>query len=157
VRLGKRPSRIRVGGGRQLIRSDLVLLAMTVFLLSAPVSAQMVGGRAASIGPARIVCNASFCQMGSGARPKERFRVIVSDLPKEEIHRLRKCTGVAKPCIVTIEGIEQSDAMKIMATGIHWQDQLGQDQLGQDQLGQDQPAEDQPGQDQPKPDQRRRD
>jgi hypothetical protein len=85
--------------------------------------------------------------MGSGARPKERFRVIVSDLPKEEIHRLRKCTGVAKPCIVTIEGIEQSDAMKIMATGIHWQDQLGQDQ----------PAEDQPGQDQPKPDQRRRD
>jgi hypothetical protein len=147
VRLGKRPSRIRAGGGRQLIRSDLVLLAMTAFLLSAPVSAQTVGGRAASIGPARIVCNASFCQMGSGARPKERFRVIVSDLPKEEIHRLRKCTGVAKPCIVTIEGIEQSDAMKIMATGIHWQDQLGQDQ----------PAEDQPGQDQPKPDQRRRD
>jgi hypothetical protein len=75
-----------------------------------------------SIGPARIVCNAAFCQMGSGARPKERFRVIVSKLPKEEIHRLRKCTGIAKPCIVTIEGVEQGGPMRIMANRIDWQD-----------------------------------
>ena len=58
-------------------------------------------------GPARIVCNAAFCEMGSGARPKERVRVIVSDLPPDEIHRLRKCTGVAKPCMVTIDGSER--------------------------------------------------
>jgi hypothetical protein len=52
----------------------------------------------------------------------ERFRVIVSDLPREEIHRLRKCTGVAKPCIVAIDGVEQGNPMRIMATSIHWQD-----------------------------------
>jgi hypothetical protein len=75
-----------------------------------------------TVGPGRIVCNATFCEMGSGARPKERVRVIVSDLPQDEVHRLRKCTGVAKPCIVTIEGTQQGGAMRIMASGIHWQD-----------------------------------
>ena len=60
--------------------------------------------------------------MGSGARPKERVRVIVSDLPQDEIHRLRKCTGVAKPCIVTIEGTQQGGPMRVMASSIHWQE-----------------------------------
>jgi hypothetical protein len=76
----------------------------------------------ATVGPGRIVCNASFCEMGSGARPRERVRVIVSNLPKEEIQRLRKCTGVSTPCIVTIAGVEQGDQMKILASNIHWQD-----------------------------------
>jgi hypothetical protein len=98
---------------------------------------QTAGVQVASIGPARIVCNASFCQMGSGARPKERFRVIVSDLPKEEIHRLRKCTGVAKPCIVTIEGIERGDPMRIMASSIQWQVDGGQAERGQAERGQE--------------------
>jgi hypothetical protein len=60
--------------------------------------------------------------MGSSARPKERVRVIVSDLPHDEVQRLHKCTGVAKPCIVTIHGAEQGRATKIMATTIDWQD-----------------------------------
>ncbi|MGD0104802.1 MAG: hypothetical protein ABSC06_12275 [Rhodopila sp.] len=76
----------------------------------------------AMVGPDRIVCNASFCEMGSGARPKERVRVIVSNLPQDEIRRLRKCTGVAPPCIVTVKGTEQGDPMKIMASTIDWQD-----------------------------------
>lgn len=76
----------------------------------------------ATVGPGRIICNASFCEMGSGARPRERFRVIVSNLPQEEIRRLRKCTGVAKPCIVTVDGTEQGDPMKVMASDIHWPD-----------------------------------
>jgi hypothetical protein len=75
-----------------------------------------------TVGPARIVCNAAFCEMGSGARPKERVRVIVSNLPQEEIHRLRKCTGVAKPCIVTIEGTRQGGPMRVMASSIRWQE-----------------------------------
>ena len=76
----------------------------------------------ATAGPGRIVCNAAFCELGSGARPKERIRVIVSNLPPDEIRRLRKCTGVATPCIVTVDGTAQGDAMKIMASNIHWQD-----------------------------------
>jgi hypothetical protein len=76
----------------------------------------------ASVGPGRIVCNASFCELGSGAHPKERYRVIVSNLPPDEIRRLRKCTGIAEPCIVSVDGTEQGDQMKIMASAIHWQD-----------------------------------
>ena len=78
--------------------------------------------RAATVGPGRIVCNAAFCEMGSGARPKERVRVIVSNLGQDEIRRLRKCTGVAAPCIVTVDGTEQGDAMKVLAGAIRWQE-----------------------------------
>jgi hypothetical protein len=76
----------------------------------------------ATAGPGRIVCNASFCEMGSGARPKERVRIIVSNLPPDEIRRLRKCTGIARPCIVTVGGTELGDQMKIMASQIQWQE-----------------------------------
>jgi hypothetical protein len=131
MRLGKRSARIRSVDGRQLIAMRLWLLLAGCTLI-APANAQTAStqstptqaapAQAATVGPGRIICNAAFCQMGSGARPKERFRVIVSDLPNEEIHRLRKCTGVAKPCIVTIEGLEQGGPMRIMATTIHWED-----------------------------------
>jgi hypothetical protein len=113
VRLGKRSTRIRTGDGRQLIRFTIGLA------VAVAASAQ---AHATTVGPGRIVCNASFCELGSGARPKERVRVIVSDLPFDEIRRLRKCTGVAKPCIVTIDGAEQGGPMRIMAESIHWQD-----------------------------------
>jgi hypothetical protein len=76
----------------------------------------------ATAGPARIICNAAFCELGSAVRPKERIRVIVSNLPGDEIRRLRKCTGIAKPCIVTVEGTQQGDQMKILASTLRWQD-----------------------------------
>jgi hypothetical protein len=78
--------------------------------------------RTVTAGPNRIICNASFCQLGSGARPRERFRIIVSGLPQHEIRRLQKCTGIARPCIVSIDGVEQGSPMRILATSIHWQD-----------------------------------
>jgi hypothetical protein len=115
VRLGERSTRIRFGGRFQLIRYLTPLLAV-VCGLTVAADAQ------ATAGPGRIICNASFCELGSGARPKERVRVIVSNLPQNEIRRLRKCTGVAKPCIVTIEGAEQGGPTRIMASDIHWQE-----------------------------------
>jgi hypothetical protein len=118
VRLGQRSTRIRVGGGVQLTR----LLAAGLILGVIAGSANAQRAAPATAGPGRIVCNAAFCEMGSSARPKERMRIIVSNLPGDEIRRLRKCTGVAKPCIVTIEGTEQGDAMKIMASDIQWQE-----------------------------------
>jgi hypothetical protein len=60
--------------------------------------------------------------MGSSARPKERVQVIVSNLPQDEIRRLRKCTGVAQPCIVTVVGTQQGDQMKVLASNIQWED-----------------------------------
>lgn len=116
--MGERPKGIGPVDGRQLI-SHLggLLLASCVLTGGASARAEPV-----TAGPGRIVCNATFCQLGSGARPKERFRVIVSNLPPEEIRRLRKCTGVAKPCVVTIEGTDQGNPMRIMASAIRWQE-----------------------------------
>jgi hypothetical protein len=113
VWLGKRPARIGIGSRRQLASVAIWVMVLSAVALDA---------HATTVGPGRIICNASFCELGSGARPKERIRVIVSDLPHDEIRRLRKCTGVSKPCIVTIDGTEQGGPMKIMADTIQWQD-----------------------------------
>jgi hypothetical protein len=128
VRLGKRSARVRTRGRGQLIR----LVAALSVVLAAPAQADIpaadkttAGTTTAdttTVGPARIICNAAFCEMGSGARPKERVRVIVSNLSQDEIHRLRKCTGVAKPCVVTIEGTQQGGPMRVMASSIRWQE-----------------------------------
>ncbi|MDB5401195.1 MAG: hypothetical protein QOD93_2532 [Acetobacteraceae bacterium] len=128
MRLGKRSTWLRAGVGRELIRRRAVQQAAGALLAAGFATAALVAPAAAqraapaTVGPGRIVCNASFCEMGSGARPKERVRVIVSNLPQEEVRRLRKCTGVAKPCIVTIAGTEQGDQMKILASTIQWQE-----------------------------------
>jgi hypothetical protein len=127
VRLGKRSTRIRAGGGVQLIRpavglllTTCVALACSTLACSTPANAQRAAPT--SVGPDRIICNAAFCEMGSGAHPRERIRVIVSNLAQGEIRRLRKCTGVAKPCIVTIQGTLQGDEKQVMATSIDWQE-----------------------------------
>jgi hypothetical protein len=127
VWLGERSARKRVGGGVELIRSagcsllaGGLTLAIAALAPTAPADAQQTAPTSA--GPDRIICNAAFCEMGSGAHPRERIRVIVSNLPLAEIRRLRKCTGVAKPCIVTIEGTLQDDQKQVMATSIHWQE-----------------------------------
>jgi hypothetical protein len=123
VRLGKRSARVGARAGGELIRLTTALAVV----LAAPAGAGAAAmdtatAEIATVGPARIVCNAAFCEMGSSARPKERVRVIVSNLPQDEIHRLRKCTGVTKPCIVTMEGTQQGGPMRIMARSIHWQE-----------------------------------
>lgn len=115
MRLGERSTRGRSGDGGQLTHRRIVWLAMGFLFLAA-------GARAASVGPGRIVCNASFCELGSGAHPKERIRVIISELPRDDVARLRKCTGVSKPCIVRIEGTEQGSPMRIMAAKVDWQE-----------------------------------
>lgn len=122
MQLGKRSTRIWSGGGSQLIRRSLWLLVTAPCVTTFVIPADAQRAAPASVGPGRIVCNAAFCEMGSSARPRERIRVIVSNLPQDELSRLRKCTGVAKPCIVTIEGTEQGDQMKIMASNIRWQE-----------------------------------
>ncbi|MDQ2764917.1 MAG: hypothetical protein M3Y22_15995 [Pseudomonadota bacterium] len=122
MRMGKRSTRIRAGTGRQLIRLCTALLASGLAGAAFVATGQAERAAPARVGPARIFCNAAFCEMDSGARPKERIRVIVSNLPQEEIRRLRKCTGVGTPCIVIVDGTEQGDRMKIMASDIHWQE-----------------------------------
>jgi hypothetical protein len=114
MRLGERSARVRPCGWRQLIAALAALAPLLAW--------GQTEGQAASAGPGRIVCNATFCEMTVAARTRPRIRVIVSALGAEEIHRLRKCTGVAKPCIVTVDGTAQDHPYRIMATDIHWQD-----------------------------------
>ena len=97
-------------------------LAPVLILLAAEPAADAQRAAMTSIGPGRIICNASFCELGIGDHPGRRVRVIISRLPEADAERLRKCTGVARPCVVTVNGIEQGDPTKIMATGIVWQD-----------------------------------
>ena len=122
MRMGKRSTRSRFGGGGQLIRLAVSIPLAALTLMAFPPVTHAQRAAPATAGPGRIVCNASFCEMGSSARPKERIRVIISNLPADEIHRLRKCTGVAKPCIVTVEGTQQGDTMKVMASTVSWQE-----------------------------------
>lgn len=127
MRLGKRSSRIRPGAGRQLIRPTSALLAAGLAITAYAPDGGAQRAAPATAGPGRIFCNAAFCEMGRGAKPQERIRIIVSNLSQDEIRRLRKCTGVAKPCIVIIQGTQQGDPMKIMASGIQWQVWMGQE------------------------------
>jgi hypothetical protein len=114
MRLGERSARIRPG--------DWGKLTIVALALMPALAAAQGDSSAASVGPGRIVCNATFCELAVAARTRPRVRVIVSALPAEQIHRLRKCTGVAKPCIVTVDGTAQDHPYRIMATDIHWQD-----------------------------------
>ena len=122
MRLGERSSRKRAGRGVQLIHLAAGVLLTSCVALACVTPANAQRAAATSAGPDRIICNAAFCELGSGAHPKERIRVIVSNLPKDEIRRLRKCTGVAKPCIVTIQGTLEGDQKQVMASSIHWQE-----------------------------------
>ncbi len=97
-------------------------LAPVLIVLAPPSQAWSQRAVATSIGPARIVCNASFCELGSGVHPEQRVRVIASGLPEADTRRLHKCTGVSAPCVVTVDGLEQGDKTKIMAIRIVWQD-----------------------------------
>ena len=122
MRLGERSARVRPRGWRQLT-AVLAILVPTLASPSAWAQAESQAGKpAASAGPGRIVCNGAFCELALAERTRPRVRVIVSALPADEIRRLRKCTGVAKPCVVSVAGTALDNPFRIMATDIHWQD-----------------------------------
>lgn len=125
MRLGKGSARKRPGAGRQLTGGLLICLAPAVLTPArtlAQTETQPAGRHETTVGPGRIVCNGTFCELAVDGRTRPRIRVIVSDLPRNERKRLRKCTGVAHPCIVTVDGVTQDRPDRVMATDIHWQD-----------------------------------
>jgi hypothetical protein len=97
-------------------------LTLMLIVLETALPARAQRAAPTSVGPARIVCNASFCELGGGAHPGQRVRVIASRLPEADTTRLHKCTGVSAPCVVTVDGLEQGDKTKIIAIRIVWQD-----------------------------------
>jgi hypothetical protein len=113
--LGQRSSPVRHRVGHKLI-------LMAICGLAAPSALAQTGNQTATVGPGRIICNATFCELGAGPPGRQRIRVIVAALPKADTARLRKCTGVAPPCVVTVNGTTEENASRILATEIYWQD-----------------------------------
>jgi hypothetical protein len=80
-------------------------------------------GPATSAGPGRIVCKGgTMCELGIGTPATLKFQINVEALTAEDKDRLSKqCNpGGKTPCIVTVEGTEMSDPMKVKAAKIKW-------------------------------------
>jgi hypothetical protein len=77
----------------------------------------------ASAGPGRITCKtAAICQLGIGDPAKIKYRIDIEALPAEDKARLGKqCAPNGKtPCVVTVQGSEMGDALKVKAAKITW-------------------------------------
>lgn len=109
-----------------MIRSAIprcLLLAGVALLLSAPAwAAEPKEGAATSAGPGRILCSApTQCELGLGTPARLKYSINAAGLPDADKARLKTCTAKDKtPCVVTVEGTEMGDPMKIKAKSIKW-------------------------------------
>jgi hypothetical protein len=100
-----------------------VALILAVPQVQVQVQAQTTPGPATSAGAGRITCKtATLCEVGIGTPVSLKFQVNVEALPDADKDRLRKqCRPNGKtPCIVTVQGTEMGDPMKLKATKITW-------------------------------------
>ena len=96
-----------------------VILAVT--LLTVPALAH--ADPATSAGPGKLVCKtAAKCELGIGDPVQMRYQIDPSALPDADKTRIGdQCKPKAtKPCIVTIQGTENGDALKVKAASIKW-------------------------------------
>lgn len=104
----------------------LVLTGVAAILLSASPFAraqQAASGPATSAGPGRITCaTAKTCKLGIGNPAKLNYQINIEALAAEDRDRLGKqCKPAGKtPCIVTIDGTEMADPVKLKAAKIKW-------------------------------------
>jgi hypothetical protein len=92
-------------------------------ILAATLAWSQQPGPSASAGPGRITCKtAILCEVGIGTPVSMKFQVNVADLPDADKDRLSKqCKPNGKtPCIVTVQGTEMGDPMKVKAAKITW-------------------------------------
>ena len=105
----------------------------TVLALLAPLAQAQQAGKAApaaappgpatSAGPGRITCaTAKVCELGIGNPAKLKYQITIEALSAEDKDRLTKqCKPAGKtPCVVTIDGTEMADPVKLKATKIKW-------------------------------------
>ena len=104
-----------------MMRFLTLIRAVAVTFLAMPLAhAQQP---AASAGPGRITCKtATMCEVGIGTPVKLKFQINVEALPAEDKDRLSKQCGSSgkTACIVTVQGTEMGDPMKIKAAKITW-------------------------------------
>ena len=100
--------------------TGLAVRTIAALLLSAPAFA-LPTGPATSVGPGRIICkSAAACELRLGAPAKLKYRINATALSDADKARLiATCTAKAKtPCLVTVQGTEMGDAVKIKAAKI---------------------------------------
>jgi hypothetical protein len=102
-------------------RSGYLLIGVVSLMMPLAAMGQ-ADNQTTTAGPSRIICNATFCELVAGPPGRARVRVIVAALPRADTARLRKCTGVAPPCVVTVSGTTEDNSSRIVATEIYWQD-----------------------------------
>jgi hypothetical protein len=99
------------------------LASAAALLLATPLAHAQQPGPTTSAGPGRITCKAATtCEVGIGTPVKMKFQVNVEALPAADKDRLTKdCKRNGKtPCIVTVQGTEMGDPMKVKAAKITW-------------------------------------
>jgi hypothetical protein len=100
----------------------LFTLAGAVTLLA--LSSHLSHARPATpAGPGRIIReNAASCVLGIGTPATLKFQVDTSTLPGADKDRLgQQCESSREtPCVVTVQGNEMGDPMKVKTASINW-------------------------------------
>lgn len=97
--------------------------ALALVLPASMAQAVETPGPATSAGPGRAIrTNATTCELGVGSPAKLKYRIDVTALPAGDNDRLSKQCGPKgeNPRIVTFDGNEMSDPVKIEAAKIKW-------------------------------------
>lgn len=102
----------------------LTLLAATAaVLLPVGLARAQTAEPAAAAGPGRTICEtASVCELGIGDPVALKYEVNVEALPEADRQRLAaQCkAGGGTPCVVTFEGTEMGDPIRIKAAKMKW-------------------------------------
>ena len=109
--------------GMATVLALLAPLAQAQQAVKAAPAAAAPPGLATSAGPGRITCaTAKMCELGIGNPAKLKYQITIEALSAEDKDRLAKqCKPAGKtPCVVTIDGTEMADPVKLEATAIKW-------------------------------------
>jgi hypothetical protein len=97
--------------------------AAIAFVAATPAAQSQTAGPATSAGPGRVICEtATLCQLGIGDPATIKYQINIQDLPAADKDRLSKqCKPNGEtPCVVTINGTEIDDPLKVKAAKITW-------------------------------------
>jgi hypothetical protein len=97
--------------------------ALAALLFAAPIAVAQQPAPVATAGPGRIICRtATTCVLGIGDPAQIEYQIDAGALPEADKDRLSKqCVPAGTtPCVVTIEGTEMDDPLKVRAAKITW-------------------------------------
>jgi hypothetical protein len=97
--------------------------AVVALIFATPVAVAHPLGPATFAGRGRITCRGgTMCVLGIGDPAQIEYQVDVDALPATDEDRLSKqcVVGGGAPCVVTVQGTEMDDPLKVKAMKITW-------------------------------------